>query len=201
VRLIKLSAVLFSVFTVIFLFVKDANALEGTAELRSTNGEDYRCFASSLQMQDRKYNVLLSCRDLVYPADGQLFSYILWATPTDDSSAVKLGELGLGKAHFKTNIPFSSLFATTEFDKKTNVPEGNVVMTGRLQGITFLDRPTTPTPKPEGEEEGKEVEITPPVQELSTRDKLVQGLRRAGIVSFFALAALIGLVFVITRAR
>lgn len=197
----KLLTLVFFVFAAIFLITKSAYALEGTAELRSTNKADYRCFASSLQMQDRKYNILVSCRDLIYPAEGQLFSYILWTIPTDGSSAIKLGELGKGKANFKTDIPFSSLFATTEFDNRTNVPEGNVVMTGNLQGISFLDRPTTPTPKPEGGEEVEEVQITPLVQELSTRDKLFQGLRRAGIVSFFALAALIGLVFVITRAR
>jgi len=183
--------------------VKEVAASDGLIELRSTNGNNYRCFVASLKMQDNAYRVLVSCRNLIYPANDSVFNYILWANPVKNGQAFKLGALGLGRASFSTKTAFSNLFVTTESSSKTKTPEGQVVMRGSVTPITFLEEVTTPTPTSEEEispEEQKETPTETPAQ-LSTRERLVLGLRRAGIVSLLALVAIIGLVFVITRSR
>lgn len=192
----KIAAGLLLFSAVVLLAARPARASEGTVELRATTEENYRCFAASLQMQDLFFRVLVSCRDLIYPAGPNIFTYIVWAIPSAGGGQIKLGELGFGKAEFRTNETFSSLFVTTEADRNVRSPTGPVVMQGRMSSILFLDRPTTPTPVPEGETEAQ-VEI----QELSNRERLSLGLRRAGLAALLALLAVIGLVFVLTRGR
>src|SRR4030042_767155 len=119
-------------------------ASEGTFELRSTNQNTYRCFAASLQMQNLIYQVTVSCREIVYPVDETIFSYILWANPVDGSKPVKLGPITLGE-----------------------------------EGTTRPKQSTTSQP--------------------SVRDRLLTGLKRAGLASALALVAILGLVFVLTR--
>lgn len=205
-KLFKLSFVL--VFALLFLHLGNGRALasEGIFELRATTNENYRCFVVSLQNQNNQFQILVSCRDLIYPAEGDIFSYILWARPVDGDGPVKLGPLEFGKVQFKVDRAFSNLFVTTEQEKRTREPQGNLVMTGSLQPIEFLERPASPTPTPEEDgENGEEVvEVAPEeeVQEqMSTKEKLIVGLKRAGIIAGFALVALIGLIFVITRMR
>jgi hypothetical protein len=108
-----------------------------------------------------------------------------------------LGELGVGKAEFQTKDAFSSLFVTVEHDSNPRSPSGMTVMKGAVQNITFLERPTTPTPTPEGQP----TQVEQKNQSQSTSDKLITGLKRAGLVSALAIIALIGLVFVLTRPR
>lgn len=181
------------------LFVAaETYASEGIFELRGTVRETTRCFAASLMMQDLNYRILVSCRDLIYPVEPTIFNYVLWATPKEGGNPIKLGALGYGKADFKTNKAFISLFVTTEQNVNTRTPSGNVAMRGNLQPITFLEKSTTPTPSPEGQKETpKEAEVKKP----SAKEKLLLGLKRAGLVSLIALVAVIGLVFVITRRR
>lgn len=197
-RFITLVIAIFIFMALISFGASAAKASQGLAELRSTTGEEYRCFVSSMIMQDLKFTLLISCVNLLYPADENIFRYALWANPLEGGNPVFLGDLGLGKATFRIDRPFSSLFVTTE-PPGTKRPEGRVVMRGGIEPIGFLERQTTPTPTPEGEEAAPEE-----VQEeenLTTREKLVLALRRAGVVAFVALIALIGLVFVITRSR
>jgi hypothetical protein len=185
------------------LFTKNALASEGTVELRSTTSEEYRCFVASLQMQDLKFRVLVSCRNLIYPADENVFNYVLWGTPTEGGNPIRFGTLDLGKAAFSTKTAFSNLYVTTERSRKEKSPTGTVVMRGDLQPIEFLEEVTTPTPTPESEGQPEEEQQTQEEQqqELTTRERLIIGLRRAGIVSLLALIAIIGLVFVISRSR
>ncbi len=71
-------------------------------------------------------------------------------------------------------------------------------MRGGIQPLTFLERPTTPTPTPEGEiPEEEEVAA----EQLSTGQRLVLAFKRAGVVILLALVAVVGLVFVLTRPR
>lgn len=189
------------VLTAGFLFLaKPSFASEGTVELRSTNNQDYRCFASSLLMENSKYKVLVSCRDLIYPPQLDIFSYIMWGNPISSSRPVRLGALGVGKASFETKNAFSRLYVTIEQNKNTRSPSDQIVMTGNVQRIAFLDRPTTPTPTLEGAEE-TEVEITPAGQATSLREKVALAFKRAGIIVFLGLVAIIGLVFVLTRPK
>jgi hypothetical protein len=178
-------------------------ASEGTAELRSTTQDNYRCYVASLQMQDYKYRVLVGCRNLIYPADENIFNYVFWGVDNENGEQFKFGTLGLGKASFNVSRNFTTLFVTTERNSKTKTPTGAVVMQGRMEPITFLQISTTPTPTIEGEEPTlieEEVE-TATGEQTTTRERLLLGLRRAGIVSLLALVAIIGLVFVITRSR
>ncbi|OGM12707.1 hypothetical protein A3A76_04300 [Candidatus Woesebacteria bacterium RIFCSPLOWO2_01_FULL_39_23] len=185
----------------LFLISKgSAFASEGTFELRSTNDNTYRCFAASLQMQNLVYKVTVSCRDILYPVDNTIFSYILWANPADASAPVKVGALGLGKAQFDVKPAFTSLFVTTEENPNTKAPAGNVVMKGSIKPITFLEKPGSPAPTSGGDEETTTPEETP-TPKSSAKDRLLLGLKRAGLASGLALIAILGLVFVLTRPR
>jgi hypothetical protein len=195
-------------FITLLLAAKVAFASEGTVELSSTSSEPYRCFVVSIRMKSLEYKIPFSCRNLIYPADENIFNYIMWATPEEGGNPVKLGALALGKGEFKTKTTFSDLFVTIERSAGTKTPTGRVVMRGDLLPIEFLEEVTTPTPTPEeeaeeeispGDEGGEELEE--PQEELTTRQKFVLALRRAGIAALFALIALIGLIFVITRSR
>jgi hypothetical protein len=187
-----------------FWLTKEAYASEGTVEIGSITGANYRCFAASLLMQDLNFTMLVSCRDLIYPAEPDIFNYVLWAQPIEDKNPVKLGTLDFGKKEFRINKPFSSLFITTEQNPGVRSPEGNVVMQGQVRAINFLetaqptiDRTPTETPETVKEEESTKTET----KQLTTREKLFLALRRAGIAALFAFIALLGLIFVVTRSR
>lgn len=199
----------FSLFTA--LFTTRVDATEGIFQLRSTNREPYRCYASSIMMQDATYTVLVSCRDLIYPADDRVFYYVLWATPQDGGNPIRLGDLGFGRLGTEVKIPFTNLFVTTESDDRARVPSGTVVMRGNAERIAFLDRGTTNTPTPNttvtatqdsnSDQSQQDVTPTPEEEGASTGEKLMIALRRAGLAAFLALIAIIGLIFAITRAR
>lgn len=200
-RWARIIFVVFAFAALSFLGVKIVKASVGNIELNTTTSESYRCFASSHRLKDQNFHLLVTCRNLIYPAGDFIFSYVMWATPSAGGNAVKLGELGLGVAEFKTKTAFSNLFVTTEQDTRARAPSGPVVMRGNVQPFTFLDRPVTPTPSPEGEKaEIEELEM-PDTETLSTREKLLQGLRRAGLAALLAIVGIIGLVFVLTRPR
>lgn len=197
----------------LFLITKSVYASEGKVELRSTTGEDYKCLAVSLRMQNLEHRIPFSCRNLIYPAGENIFNYVMWATPSNGGTTLKLGALGLGKGEFKTKTSFRELFVTTESSKNVKTPSGTVVMRGNLEPWEFLESQTTPTPtltpapgeeeqQPEGQEggqaqDGQEGEQ----QQLTTRQKLILALQRAGIAALFALVALIGIIFVVSRSR
>jgi len=185
---------------------KDTKASEGKIELRSTTGEDYKCLAVSLRMQNLEYRIPFSCRNLIYPAGENIFNYVMWATPTNGGNTLKLGALGLGKGEFKTKTSFSALFVTTESKKDVKAPVGTVVMEGDVESWEFLETQTSPTPTltPAPDEEQNEeakTDESKPEEQLTTRQKLVLALKRAGIAALFALVALIGIIFVVSRSR
>ena len=187
----------------LFLLAEKAFASEGTVELRSTTGEPYRCWAASVRMQNQEYRIPFTCKYLIYPADENIFNYVVWATPKEGGNSVKLGTLGLGKGEFKTKKTFTGLFVTTEASKETKTPQGQTVMKGEVTDVEFLEEAATPTPTPGEEEEvvPEEEKVETPEQTLSTRQKLLLALRRAGIAALIALVAIIGLIFVVTRSR
>jgi len=194
--------VLFLISLALSVVVSKVRASEGTIELDSVTGAPYRCFAASIRMQSLEYRIPTTCVNLIYPADENIFNYVLWATPVTGGNPVKLGTLGLGRGEYKTKTSFSNLFVTTESNKDTKTPAGRVVMRGDVNEILFLKEAVTPTPEDEEEitpTEGEEETVEP--ETLTTRQKLGLALRRAGIAALFALVALIGLIFVITRSR
>jgi len=77
-------------------------------------------------------------------------------------------------------------------------------MRGNVESIEpfFQEGPTaTPTPSTEGGEEELQQEEPEQPSELTTRQKFLLALRRAGVAALIALVALVGLIFVVTRSR
>lgn len=199
----KLKIAIILALPLFFFIFKNVKASDGTFEIRSLTGEPYKCFAASIRMQNLEYRIPFTCRNLIYPAGENIYNYIAWATPKDGGSAIKLGALGLGKGEFKTKTPFTSIFITTEGNSKTKTPSNNIVMRGNIQTIEFMEEEITPTPSPSPgedtqEENIEEEEVKP---ELTTKDKLVLALKRAGIAALFALVALVGIIFVVSKSR
>lgn len=188
------------IFSALFFLkpIKTIQASEGISKIRSVSGGTFRCFLSSLQTQTLKYKILVSCRDLLYPANTGAYSYVMWANPEDGGKPDKLGPLGLGKAEFETKKAFTSVFVTTETNDKVRTPSKTVVMRGTLEPLAFLDKPSatapTPTDKPSlGPENG---------QETSSQNRLATALKRAGLVIALAgLFIVIIFLFVLTRSR
>ena len=90
----------------LFFLAEKVRASEGTVELRSTTVEPYRCWAASVRMQNQEYRIPFTCKYLIYPADENIFNYVVWATPKEGGNPIKLGTLGLGKGEFKTKKSF-----------------------------------------------------------------------------------------------
>jgi len=191
-------------FLPVLLFPKPVSASIGTVEIRSTTSESYRCYASSLILINNHYDIAVNCVDLIFPVQlPQISYYIIWIRPLSGKNPVKLGDLGKGVVRFETAEAFSSMFITLESNPNVRNPSSNVVMQGSVEPIEFLRRPTSPTPTPEVREDtgpGSEEQKTDTSQ-LSTRDKLLLALRRAGIAAVIALVAIVGLIFVVTRSR
>lgn len=184
---------------------RGAFASEGLFEMRNRIGTDARCFAASVLMQDQQYRVVISCRDILYPGGTEVFSYVVWATPTDGKNAFRLGTLGLGKVEFKTKTAFTNLFVTKEPDDRPKSPTGQLIMDGSRQIISMLDgagatnsgtgtsnkpnelmsEPTpTPTASPAAQAGGSNV---------------FRIIAAGGIIAFLALFGIVLVVFVITR--
>lgn len=206
-HLLKLTF-LFGTLILLFFITDKVIASEGHIQLKSTTGEDYFCRASSYRMQNLEYRIPFSCRSLIYPAGENIFNYLMWATPKDGGKTIKLGVLGLGKGEFKTKTSFRELFVTTESKKDVKTPSGSVVMRGNVESWESLESQTTPTPIPspeptEEQKDGEEQKDQTPetTEQLTTRQKLVLALKRAGIAALFALVALIGIIFVVSRSR
>lgn len=198
-----------SIFFAIGLFVmspKQAAASEGQFELANTVGENTRCYALSVLLQNGTYNVVVTCRNLIYPSDENNSMYILWSRNGND--IVKLGSLALGKASFNTKTAFNQLFVTLEVTDRVNEPSNRVVMRGNLRDIAFLAEVATPTPTVARnanatitESQPEDLGNPPVIPALTTREKLLIGLKRSSVIAGAALLGLIGLIFVITRSR
>lgn len=187
-----------------FMLLKPPKALaaEGTVELRSTINESYRCFASFLQTKPNTYTISVSCRDLIYPVGPNLFYYDLWGTPSDGTEPILFGSLGSGRNVYESKKDLVSLFVTTEAKNNLRQPAGKIVMKGNIQKIEFLDNGSSqPTPTiSEPNDNGQVKELTPtPLP--STKDRLITGFKRAGIISILALIGIIALIFIITRSK
>lgn len=191
-KIIQLATALIFASVLLFLAAMPIKASEGTVELHSTIGQASRCFATSVLMRDNNYSVVVSCRDLTYPPAVDIFSYILWATAIKDGKPIKFGELGVGKAEFRTPSAFSDLFVTRERDIKVQSPSENPIMQGGVQFIGSLESPTNPEPgleKPTPTISAPKV--TPQDSGLSSK------LRRAFLTLFIAVFGLAIVIFAV----
>lgn len=192
------------IFSILFFSALNKSfASEGTFELRSTDSNNYKCFAASLQMQNLNYKIIISCRNILFPIDTTIYSYILWANPKDGGNTFKIGTIGLGRGEYAIKPAFTSLFITAEQNPAVKEPVGKVVMKGSIKPITFLEKEVTPTEEEAKTETGGTNTPTPTstTQKTPIRDRLLTGIKRAGLASGLALIAILGLVFVLTRPR
>lgn len=187
---------------------KNANASEGTAQLKNVIGNDIRCSVYSVLMEDHIYTVLVSCRDLIYPADAGVFSYVLWANPLTGSGPIKFGELSRGKATFRSDRAFTLLFVTREKDPATNAPSPDVVMSGVITPDPFLSNPAnsnTPTrvanPQNFGEIIGPSPIPTPIIPPASAASRAGRFVAAGGIIALGGILLLIVIIVFITRPK
>lgn len=186
----KLKNLLFlTIFLTFFAIPSLAFASEGKTELSSTTDEPYRCVTYSHLGQDRKYKVLVTCRDLIYPSTAEVFAYVMWGNPTDAGKIIKMGQLEYGKKLFTVGRSFTSIFVTKEPNPKVETPQGPVVMQGAVLADPFLDDPSSITPTPELVEVIEEATPTPTEaeEEPSTKNAVSTGLKRASIILFIFL--------------
>lgn len=180
-------------FLLFFLFAVPANASEGPFVLRNTVGDAARCEGGSILMQDRNYNIYVSCRDISYPGGTDVFSYVVWGVPSAGGNHFRLGTLDLGKVTFKTKTAFSSLYVTKEEDEKARSPQGPVIMQGTVGRFETLDgTPTTPVVSELG---------TPTPSPIATPQPRNLGriFAAGGVLAFIAIFGVILVIFVITR--
>lgn len=139
------------------LFAKPASAIqtasEGTIELQNVSGQGTaRCFAVSINVNGN-YQILMSCRDLIYPLESSDAAYVVWADPVPSpqnrqNTPMRLGDLGYGRVMLHIGVDFTDLFVTTEVNTYGKTPQGSVIMKGRVEPISFLQTYTPPTPTP-----------------------------------------------------
>jgi hypothetical protein len=187
---------LFGLVTIFGLMIWGANRADVLADeinLRNRVGEAARCTVYTVLMQDANYNLLLDCRDILYPGGASVFSYVLWAVPTNGGNHFRLGTIDFGKNFFKTKTPFNALYVTKETDSKTRTPAGPVMMQGSLERNEFLDGPA---PTPGASELG---EPTPTPIATPAPRSLGRIFAAGGVLAFVAIFGVILVIFVITR--
>lgn len=167
---------------------RSTSASEGQIELRNTTGSPSNCYALSGLLPDTNYNILVICRNLLYPADPEAPRYVVWATPVTGSGSIRLGELGIGKAFFKTKTAFSSLFVTEERTADPKTPGGNLVMRGTVQNISFLGQPTTPSQDDSGTENPL---VTPSPTPVAQQGSIISRIGGGIIVTVIAVFVII----------
>ena len=132
-----------------FLQVTRAEASEGVVELGSINGSPTRCFALSTSVnRSNNFQVLIRCRNLIYPVQPAGMFYILWSNPIGlgkDSKPVLIGDIAFGDVSFNIQNSFSSLFITKEQTQSPNQPSNERVMEGGVKPVSFLEKEPTPT--------------------------------------------------------
>lgn len=176
------------------------NASEGYFELKNQVGQRARCEAYSVLMQDLDYEILLTCRDIIYPGGTDIFSYVVWANPLESGNPFKLGEVGLGKAQFRSKTPFSSLFITKEQSSNIRVFAGPVVMQGGWQQYNLDKNQPQPTPLPATQLDNPN--STPaPDGSVAPAPQASRILRIGGTFAIILLIGIIIAVFLITRPR
>ncbi len=192
-------------FIGLFLMPQATHASEGVAELRSLTGKPYRCVAESHQSLDRKYRVLVTCRDLLYPATSEVFSYVMWANPLQGGKIIKMGQLEFGRKLFVVNQPFTSVFVTAEPKPKVSKPAGPVVMQGTVHPREFLNTPSTSTPSPSQDQGTTNPSVTEATEEVQSNEQsgtLSKGLRRASLILAIILLAGAGTaLFVVLQSK
>lgn len=192
-------------FLGLLMLSDQVRANEGTVDLVGNNVE---CLATSVEVTPKKYDILLRCKNVVYPpGTGNL--YYLWAEG-ENSKITRLGDIELGKAKFSANTPFNKLFVTIEQKKNPMSNSGIVVMRGDLTSFVFSNiteaEPTTIKPLEEekvttDEEVQKIEEEAQKSDQTSILTRITSFLLRAGVIILIVVAVVGVIMFVISKIR
>lgn len=136
----------------IYLFTPtSAFASEGTAILSGPT--ETRCYLASILIDENRYKILASCRDLTVPPESETLFYRLWAkrlgvaaaTPAAAKTFVfgrgvyfGLGDITSGKLAADSRDPFDEILITAE--KETNPSNPNldkIILSGSVQPIDY----------------------------------------------------------------
>lgn len=153
-----------SLFIISILFpIKPANANEGVVLLKNVSGSQARFFALSTSLyRSTSFQILLQCRDLVYPVEPGGNFYVLWAKTIDPKTPLfRIGELQYGNDSFTAQNPFTGLFVTKEITESPNQPSNSKVMEGGIESIAFLNSGPTTTLAPKPTQTPVKSELTP----------------------------------------
>lgn len=175
-------------------------AFDGQVNLTNRVGDEGRCWAGAVLMQNQNYKILVSCRDITYPGGNEVFYYVMWANPANGGNAERLGDLGIGKNEFQTRNEFTSLFVTREKGTNVNTPSGSIVMQGTLQPIGILSEngKTTTTNTPTASEAPVADIVVTPIPTPQARTGIAKFLT-SGILAILGIGGLIFVVFLVTK--
>lgn len=127
-----------------------AAASEGTALL--TGSADSRCFFASVLVDENRYKIVASCRNLTVPPESETLFYRLWGkrlgasapTPGVRASAFGrgayfgLGDITSGKLSSDSREPFDEVLITAEKENNPSNPSlDKIILSGSIQPIDY----------------------------------------------------------------
>lgn len=127
-----------------------AAASEGTAILSGSTTA--RCFLASVLIDENRYKIVASCRDLTVPPESETLFYRLWAkrlgqsapTPGAKTSAfgrgayLGLGDITSGKLSSDAREPFDEILITAEKEANPSNPNlDKIILSGSVRPIDY----------------------------------------------------------------
>ena len=147
-------------FTFLYFFVLSpapAFASEGSALLSGPTAA--RCYFASVLIDENRYKIVASCRDLTVPPESETLFYRLWGkrlgaaapTPGAKTSAfgrgpyLSLGDISSGKLASDAREPFDEILITAEKEANPASPNlDKIILSGSIQPIDYGLKPTSP---------------------------------------------------------
>lgn len=140
------------IYSLIHLFIgsKSVLASEGTALL--SGSADSRCFLASVLVDENRYKIVASCRDLTVPPASETLFYRLWgkrlgaAAPTPGAKTsvfgrspyLSLGDITSGKLSSDAREPFDEILVTAEKESNPSNPNlDKIILSGSIQPIDY----------------------------------------------------------------
>lgn len=188
--------------TAVFFLAGTALASEGETNLAPVNVNGPACKAFSV-FTDNRYQLMLTCRNLITPYSAEITRYILWVYNSEQKRWLSLGRINQGKLVTSVNFKFEQLQVTAE-EGSPREPSDRIVAQGLVQPFNFDAKTApvitaTPTPTPTS---GIGAVISPtPTQGKSVIGNIVGSIAKLLVIGFAVL--LIGVVVLtfITRRR
>ena len=143
------SAILYSLIH-LFITPPPAYASEGTAFLSGVT--EARCYLASVLIDENRYKIVASCRDLTVPPESEILFYRLWAKRLGAAPAtggaktsafgrgpyLSLGDITSGKLAADARDPFDEILVTAEKEANPSNPSlDKVILSGSIQPIDY----------------------------------------------------------------